>query len=118
MASLALALGAVRVEGPGLAEVLRATTSSARTVPGPATRDRLVVGRDADRDALMELLSEPGVITLKGPGGIGKTALARTLADLNRKAWSWRDQVAHKRRWPEDGAPPPWSAKGGLPSWR
>ncbi len=27
-----------------------------------------------------------------------------TLAECNRQAWSWRDQVAHQRRWPgEDG---------------
>ena len=27
-----------------------------------------------------------------------------TLADLNRKAWSWREEVAHHRPWPDDGS--------------
>jgi len=26
-----------------------------------------------------------------------------TLAECNRQAWLWRDQVAHQRRWPGDG---------------
>jgi transposase len=27
-----------------------------------------------------------------------------TLADLNQRAWTWRDRVAHERPWPDDGS--------------
>ena len=32
----------------------------------------------------------------------GRAATFTTLAECNRQAWLWRDQVAHQRRWPGD----------------
>jgi predicted ATPase/DNA-binding SARP family transcriptional activator len=45
----------------------------------PATR---LIGRDADRALLSELLTERRVVTLVGPGGVGKS---RLLADLHQR---------------------------------
>ena len=45
----------------------------------PMPRGRLV-GRDADVPRLCVLLEEPGLVTVLGPGGVGKTQLALTAA--------------------------------------
>ena len=52
----------------------------------PSFRTRLV-GRDADLEALRDALEAGGrLITLTGPGGVGKTRLASELAMRNRPA--------------------------------
>lgn len=38
-----------------------------------------LVGRDDDVSRLWELLASPGLVTVVGPGGVGKTSLVRTL---------------------------------------
>jgi DNA-binding CsgD family transcriptional regulator len=39
------------------------------------------VGREQQRDAAMAALAEPGLVTLVGPGGMGKTRLAAVVAE-------------------------------------
>ncbi len=48
---------------------------------GPETRS--LIGRDDERVALGDLLADYRLITLVGPGGVGKTSLALQLADDN-----------------------------------
>jgi predicted ATPase/DNA-binding SARP family transcriptional activator len=60
---------AVRLERP----------ASAGNLPGRAGR---VIGRGRQIDELATLLSEPGVVTLTGTGGVGKTTLARATAEV------------------------------------
>ncbi len=57
---------------------------------GPAAAEGLrLVGRDAECARLQQALAQPGCLTLVGPGGVGKTALAQALAD----AWRAHDDV-------------------------
>ncbi|MEE8600854.1 MAG: hypothetical protein V3S75_07155 [Euzebya tangerina] len=48
------------------------------TSPGPSDDDLL--GRDGELEDLLAALRTPGVVTVVGPGGVGKTALASALA--------------------------------------
>jgi predicted ATPase/DNA-binding winged helix-turn-helix (wHTH) protein len=52
--------------------------------PRPPT----LLGRDADLDALLDLLDLHSLVTLVGPGGIGKTTLARCAAQARSTAWA------------------------------
>lgn len=45
----------------------------------PAPVKRQLIGRDTDRAALQALLQAPGLVTLLGPGGVGKTSLAQSI---------------------------------------
>lgn len=51
-----------------------------------------LLGRDADLEALGAWLAAQRLVSIVGAGGLGKTALARTLALRHRMAW--RDGVA------------------------
>jgi hypothetical protein len=85
MSDLAAALRALPVEGPGLAAVMgdrpRPSLPTADTNLG--SDSDVFVGRDAELRAIAAELDDPGLVTLKGPGGIGKTHLARVAA----RAW-------------------------------
>ena len=85
MAALAEALEALRagVPGPGLQDFLGLAPTVRMPGPGrtnlPREPNRLV-GRERELAALEEALALPGVVTLKGVGGLGKTRLATSAA--------------------------------------
>ncbi|MBL8334451.1 MAG: winged helix-turn-helix domain-containing protein, partial [Rubrivivax sp.] len=56
----------------------------------PALREQLV-GRDAERALLVELLRSQRLVTVVGAGGIGKTSLA--LAAARELGWMFRERV-------------------------
>ncbi len=56
---------------------LAAATAPARTVGRPGGP---IVGRQHDREEVLRLLGAHGVVTLTGPGGVGKTTLALDVA--------------------------------------
>ena len=55
-----------------------ATITPSRRLPTPYHRsaDPLLIGRDHERESLQELLAVTRLVTLVGPGGVGKTRLA------------------------------------------
>lgn len=115
MRALAAALASVEVEGPGLAEVLgvagrEPTRTRTSTVGSGSTSDNLTfdaagrvatnlgaeldatVGREAELWDVEERLARPGIVTIKGTGGIGKTRVARAVArawHAHRMAEAW-----------------------------
>lgn len=48
-----------------------------------------LVGRDADRDALLALLDADRLVEIIGPGGVGKTALAIAVARTRSDGGAW-----------------------------
>jgi hypothetical protein len=76
MAELALALGGVDAPGEGLAAVLRADEPA----EAPAREAPVLVGRSAEIAEIRERVQPGAVLTLRGPGGVGKTSLARSAA--------------------------------------
>jgi DNA-binding winged helix-turn-helix (wHTH) protein len=59
-------------------------TDQARRLPEPRTR---LIGRDTDLAALVDLLDETRLVSLVGPGGVGKTTVALAAA----RAWCERE---------------------------
>ncbi len=57
-----------------------------------------LVGRDEDADALAALVDGGGVVTLVGPGGVGKTRLAQHMAAASGRAVGWVDLVPVRDR--------------------
>ena len=82
---LCLALGVVRRtdEGPSFPE-----QTFRRWPERPA-----LLGRDEDLARTVGLLERSGIVTLTGPGGVGKTALARLVAQR------WREQSGDDVAW-------------------
>jgi DNA-binding SARP family transcriptional activator len=70
--------------GPALAEleqrVAAGCVGRASVVPRVAKPDGPMVGRQHDREEVLRLLGENAVVTLTGPGGVGKTRLALDIA--------------------------------------
>lgn len=57
-------------------------SSSPSAAPGPArTPSTRLIGRDEDLRHTLDLLGQARVVTLVGPGGIGKTSLAQAAAE-------------------------------------
>ena len=52
------------------------------------------VGRESESARLAELLREAPVVTLTGPGGVGKTTLAARFADEAAEDVVWCDLTA------------------------
>jgi predicted ATPase/DNA-binding winged helix-turn-helix (wHTH) protein len=50
-----------------------------------------LIGRDEELSRLMRCIAEPGCVTLVGPGGVGKTALARALRESCAAPSAWVD---------------------------
>jgi predicted ATPase/DNA-binding CsgD family transcriptional regulator len=63
---------------------LRASSSDLQFMTLAATPQRLF-GRDSDLRQLLHLVQEHRLVTLVGPGGVGKTALAMAACDALRK---------------------------------
>jgi predicted ATPase len=69
----------VSVEGlPTEFPPLRTLTSSKGNLP---IRDLTLVGRQLEKDSVIEALDESRLVTLTGPGGVGKTTLALKVAE-------------------------------------
>ena len=88
--------------GPGLRALERAIlshdaslTANLAPPPGPPAPPTPTVGRESDLSALAQVVDESRLVTLTGPGGVGKTRLAveaaRAVADRHpggvRVAW-------------------------------
>lgn len=62
-----------------------ATVATSRRPPFPG-RPSGLLGRDVDLSALLDLIDRHALVTVAGPGGIGKTTLARR-AEQERATW-------------------------------
>lgn len=82
MGAVAEALRAVDAGGPTLAETLGVSPPAARAELGP----RRIFGREPELARLASLLAAPGLTTLVGAPGIGKTALAAEALGRARRA--------------------------------
>ena len=51
----------------------------------------MLIGRDADLARLEAAMRHPGLVTLTGPAGVGKTSLARVLAARTERGAVWVD---------------------------
>ena len=85
----------LQLDVPGLQSEFPALRSGTATVGALPSRETSFIGRDAELDEVSDLLAERRLVTLSGPGGIGKTSLAvetaRRVADrFGEGAWSCR----------------------------
>ncbi|OLT26061.1 ATPase [Nocardiopsis sp. CNR-923] len=80
--------GAILRQDPGLSPAPARTASSARSAPSalpvPPTE---LVGRDEEVRSVRALLDTARLVTLTGPGGVGKTRLALAVAEKAREAF-------------------------------
>lgn len=65
-----------------------AAAAPARRSPAPPVPAPALLGRDAELPALLALIDRHALVTLVGPGGIGKTTLARCAAHAHASAWA------------------------------
>src|SRR5687768_6949154 len=89
LAALADALGLSEREREALAEARGRTATAAASAPSLPRRRSPLVGRKADVRAILALLhaGEDRVLTLTGPGGVGKTSLALAVAEAASEAF-------------------------------
>jgi predicted ATPase/DNA-binding CsgD family transcriptional regulator len=64
-----------------LGAIAASTSPSAEAVSGLPRSPTSFVGRGHERDAVVALLRDNRLVTLTGPGGVGKTRLASVIAD-------------------------------------
>jgi predicted ATPase/DNA-binding CsgD family transcriptional regulator len=64
---------------------MRRTAVMDATLPTPLTR---LIGRQVETNELLELLGEHRLVTLVGPGGVGKTRLALLVATVGVEGWT------------------------------
>ncbi|WP_232661620.1 ATP-binding protein [Pseudonocardia sp. TRM90224] len=64
-----------------------AARRSPLTVLGIPPSRTSFIGRERERDAVLTALEKPGLVTLVGPGGMGKTRLAAVVADALASAF-------------------------------
>ena len=75
--AVAAALRELEVSGPGLRELFGPRPAPSRHRTNLTADASAFVGRDSEQERLAELLGRGGLVTVKGPGGVGKTRLAR-----------------------------------------
>lgn len=98
---------AVLAQAPELGAGVAATVgaSGSVTVVPPSPRDRGTVspvpttffGREREVRALADVVASPGIVTLTGPGGVGKSRLAQELAAVTSHTWpagAWLVELA------------------------
>jgi predicted ATPase/predicted negative regulator of RcsB-dependent stress response len=89
--AMATGLGALEVDGPGLHEALTQTATETVEDTHKPSLGHLAwgadtfVGRTKEIARLSDWLDTPGLVTVKGPAGVGKTRLAR------RTGWAYRE---------------------------
>lgn len=81
------------VDEPGPAAPSRSTSSPAPAPPSPP-----LVGRDVDLVALDDLLAQHRIVTVHGPGGIGKSSLALAMASRAHQRFRLGARVVHLAR--------------------
>ncbi|MEU9998775.1 BTAD domain-containing putative transcriptional regulator [Streptomyces sp. NPDC050848] len=82
------------------AELLAGDVPTAEPPPGLPARLTSFVGRERELDALVAELERRRLVTLIGPGGVGKTRLALESADAGSRRWPdgvWSAELASVR---------------------
>jgi predicted ATPase/Flp pilus assembly protein TadD len=98
MAALAEALRALRPGGPGLRTAIGWSPPHVQRPEGTlADHGDAFVGREAELAELAERLAAPGVVTLRGPAGVGKSRLAAEAARRWRGGPAWSCDLSQTR---------------------
>ncbi|MCA9492966.1 MAG: protein kinase, partial [Myxococcales bacterium] len=92
MQALAEALAGLDVDGPTLAEILNLSPPQAEP-PGRLPARRGWVGREEEIASVVAALEQPGVVTVAGAPGIGKTLVAAEAAH------AWAEQHPGRTWW-------------------
>ena len=85
-------VGVLQVDGPGLRRDFPPPRSADARPTNLPRQLAPLIGRDADRERLLALLGAHALVTVTGPGGVGKTrlavdAVATRLSEFAQGAW-------------------------------